>query len=222
MRPLGFFIKLRNNIMEYELNEQDIIDHNFYWLTLHTYDLWSKGKSLDYIRTRINKGATKDHEVGSDYYNHVNKYISNTYELLCNINENEKCINSTKVLAFNLALILAKKVANEKEHATLLKLMTRFKELIRIGSSLEVFNDFVEVDCVKHNMDYFEHLLVGEINRFEKKSTANKGASIKDTLNLLSAIDIALKCKIAQHTKKRNTLVFIGVIVLAFLGVYIK
>jgi hypothetical protein len=194
--------------MVYTLSEDDLINYSFGRLTLHTYDFWVKGKSLDDTKKALVKHATKGHKVGEYYHNHVNKFISNTYDLLSS--GNDECINAAKIITLKLALILAKKVSNEKKNAHAFKLITIFKELIRIGSSLEVLNKYVKIGGVEHNMGYFEHLLIDEINRFEKNVDINNGASIKDTLSLLSTIDIALKCKMAQYIKKRNRLVFLG------------
>lgn len=205
--------------MVHEYSEQDIVTNNFGWLTLQTYELWNKGKSLSSIKEALVPGATKDCKVGEEYYNSIIDFINNTYNGLHDKDECNKYISATKVLTLNLVFLLAKKVANYKDRKSDMRHETTFKELIRIGKSLGLFSEYIQIGCVEHNMGYFEHLLTGEMDRFEKGVNEKGGAPIESTLKLLSSIEIALKCRDKKHTKKVGqawlmVIVIIGLIAL--------
>jgi hypothetical protein len=202
-----------------EYTEQDMVTNNFGWLTLQTYELWNNGESLSFAKEKLIPSATKNCRVGDDYYNGVVDFINNTYEALNNKNERNKCIDATKGLTIKLVFLLAKKVIKNKDRKSYISHKHAFNELLRIGTVLGVFTDYIHIGCVEHNMSYFEGLLENEMVKCEAEVNKKGGRNIEYALRLFRSIEIALKCRDKIYKKKVSQawLIFIIIILSAIM-----
>jgi hypothetical protein len=206
--------------MEYEYSEQDVVNNNFAWLSLQTYDLWAKGRDLTYIKETLIPNATKEFKAGDEYYEGAVNFITQTHDLLCNEVERDKCILATKVLAMTLTLLLAKKVVNNKDRRACQVHASSLNELIRIGKSLGMFTEYVRVGRVDSNWNNSESLLIDETNSYDAKSSAKGGASIKSTLQLISAIELVLKLRMRNRKRIIARTLFVSLAAVSLIGIF--